>query len=349
MAASGRAPPLRLPDPVAEPASAPRLRGAVLPWRILLAILGAWALLLAPIIALYGPASGGVTLVVGLIPAFGGHVLGQRRMAYLASAALLLAIGVLAVLPGLLTIWICTLVLIAGCAREAWRPGGRAFVLALYGWSALVLAPTMPPPVEALPFVAAGLGWGALITALLKFAGQAAQPPMPGQVALSFAVFLGVGIFLSAQVTAWIDQSYGYWVVLLFILRALSPPHQSRQSAVSYGLGAVLGSGCALLVTWFAPVAAITLPLALILVALGLRYLPHPAPWSTAAFTSAVLLINALGSEGVLLRVEAVLLALVIALALVSAISLGWRLIGRSNPGLAPPFRPARAPDDRAE
>ncbi|MEM1077597.1 MAG: FUSC family protein [Pseudomonadota bacterium] len=323
----------------AEAAPAPAPGHRVLPWRILLAILGAWALLIAPIVIYFGPAFGGVTLVVGLIPAFGGHVLGQRRMAHLAAGALLAAMATLALAPCALTIWGCTLVLIGCAAWEAWRPGGRAFVLALYGWSALVLAPTMPSPVDALPFVAMGLAWGALVTRIFQFTGKAAQPPLSGQTATSLGVFLLVGIFVAAQITAWIDEKYGYWVVLLFILRALSPPHQSHQSALTYALGAVLGSGCALLLTWFHPAASVTLPLTLMLVVLGLRYLPHPAPWSTAAFTSAVLLINSLGSDGILLRVEAVLLAVTIAMGLVSAISLGWRLVGRINPGLAPPGR----------
>lgn len=322
-----------------EVASAPARGGRVLPWRILLSLLGAWALLVAPIVIYFGPAFGGVTLVVGLIPAFGGHILGQRRVANLASGALLAAIAVLSLVPGPITIWGGTLALIGGAAWEAWRPGGRAFVLALYGWSALVLAPTMPSPADALPFVAAGLLWGAIATAIFRFAGQAAQPPVQGQVAVSLALFLLAGIFVSAQITTWIDEKYGYWVVLLFILRALSPPNQSHRQALNYALGAVLGSGCALLLTWFHPAASVTLPLTLLLVVLGLRYLPHPAPWSTAAFTSAVLLINALGSDGILWRIEAVLLAVAIAMGLVSAIALGWRLVGRPNPGLSPPGR----------
>jgi hypothetical protein len=311
----------------------------VVPWRGLAAILGAWALLLGPVFALYGPADGGVTLVVGLMPAFAGQVLGQRRPADLAALVLALLVALGALLgearPGLALAGAGLLILAA--ALEAGRTGGRAFVLALYGWCALMLSPTLPAAAEALPFVVIGLLWGALSARLIGVAGLVVVPPVPPKIAASLGLFLAVGVLVSAQLSHWLDPTYGYWVVLLFVLRALSPPHQSTRQALRYGLGAVAGSGCAFMLALTNPPGEVAAVLALALILVGLRLLPHPAPWSPAAFTSAVLLLVPVGTSGILVRLEATLIAVALTVVLVAAIGVGWRLIdraGRSSPAI---------------
>lgn len=326
---------------------APRVR--VLPWRMLALIVATWAALLVPVVALYGPAFGGVTMLVGLLPGFAGHVVGQRRVADLASLSLfaLIALGATLTQPGITLAFAGACLLIFAAGFEAWRFGGRAFVLALYGWCALILSPTLPAPSDALPFIAIGLVWGGLSARWIGVAGRVITPPLDGRIAASLGLFLLVGVLASAQVSVWLNQTYGYWVVLLFVMRALSPPHQSMQQALRYGLGAVVGSGCAFMLSLSNPPGEIAAVLAFGLVLVGLRLLPHPAPWSAAAFTSAVLLLVPVGASGIVLRLEATLIAVALTIALVTAIGMGWRLIGR-GPQARAEADPNSAPDDPA-
>ena len=322
----------------------------VLPWRMLASIVGTWAALLGPVFVIFGPAFGGVTLLVGLLPGFAGHVVGQRRVADLAGLSLfaLIALGTTLIQPGSPLAFAGACLLILGAGIEAWKFGGRAFVLALYGWCALILSPTLPPPTDALPFIGIGLVWGALSARLIGMAERVINPPLDGRIAGSLALFLFVGVMASAQVSVWLNQTYGYWVVLLFVMRALSPPHQSMQQALRYGFGAVVGSGCAFMLSMSNPPGEISVMLAFGLVLVGLRMLPHPAPWSAAAFTSAVLLLVPVGASGIVLRLEATLIAVALTIALVTAIGMGWRLIGHGRQASAE-TDPSLPPDDRAE
>lgn len=310
----------------AAPGSAPSAP-RVLPWGLLWRIALASALLLAPITYFYGSAFGGVTALVGLVPAFGGQIVGKTRVAYAASAALLVAIGLFTLAPSATLAWAvaCALILCAGV--EAHETGGRAFVLALYGWCGLALSPSMPPPSEALPFVALGLFWGAAAARVLALRELAAIPPLGRKHSFSLSLFLLAGVIISAQLNLRLSTEYGYWVVLLFVLRALSPPDQGIKKALTYGFGAALGTGFAFMLTLMSLPVLERLGISLVLAFLGLRHLPHPGPWSAAAFTSAILIVLPVGVEGVIVRAEAAAIAVVLTLALIALISLGWSFL----------------------
>ncbi|MEM9392951.1 MAG: hypothetical protein AAGA38_03775 [Pseudomonadota bacterium] len=309
----------------AEP-EAPRVL-RVLPWGLLGKTVLAWAVLLAPIVYVYGPAFGGVTALVGLVPAFGGHIIGHRRQAFAATASLLLGICVFAASQSVIWAWTgaCLLILCAGL--EAHKTGGRAFVLALYGWCGLALSPNLPGAADALPFILAGLSWGTLSVRFLGLNGVAALPPYSRRYSFSLCVFLLVGLVVAVRLNAELSGEYGYWVVLLFVLRALSSPQESLQTAFIYGVGAAFGSAVAFLVMLSPAPAGAKLAMSFLLSIAGLRTLPHPGPWSAAAFTSAILLLLPVGVEGVVLRAEAAALAVGLAIALTIAIGLFWTLL----------------------
>jgi hypothetical protein len=310
-------------------------------WRIVLA----WAVALAPVLFFYGPAYGGVMTMVGLVPGFAGRVVGHRRMADLAGLCLLglVLLAAFAVPIGDTLALAGGLVLIVCAMLEAHRTGGRAFVLALYGWCAFSLAPTLPGSADGAPFIAAGLIWGAVAARWIGLEGVAVLPAASARTTVSLGLFLLVGVVIAGQLTDMVDRTYGYWVVLLFVMRALSPPEHSAVQALRYGVGAVVGSGCAFVLAISVPPGPLLVLLALGVAVVGLRYLPHPGPWSAAAFTSAVVMILPIGMSGILLRVEAALLAVALTLALIAFIGLGWRLVGWTK-GPSAPERASRSP-----
>ena len=63
-------------------------------------------------------------------------------------------------------------------------------------------------------------------------------------------------------------------------------------------------------------------PLAILLALFGLRFLPHPGPWSAAAFSGAVLLAGSFNVQTEVFRIEAALTAVALAggLALIGAV-----------------------------
>jgi hypothetical protein len=83
----------------------------------------------------------------------------------------------------------------------------------------------------------------------------------------------------------------------------------------------------ALVMTGFDPPDGVPLLLALCLLLIGLRYLPHPIPLAPAAITAAVLLGTAPGQDAALFRLEAALIVVALTFATGIAIGLAWRLL----------------------
>ena len=141
--------------------------------------------------------------------------------------------------------------------------------------------------------------------------------------------FLWLGLALTGWLMARVDQPYAYWLVLRFIFRAIAQQGRTVAGAVKFGTGAVLGSIIALALSALSLPVAITVALSCVLAMLGLRYLPHPYPWSAMAFTSAVLLSLAPGQTNALFRLEAALTVVFLTVILVALIGGSWQLLTR--------------------
>lgn len=303
----------------------------LIPWSFVGKLIFATGVPVMAVALIFGSGASGAMALAGLMPVMGAKAMARGPLVAAAPAALLAAIGLLALLPSVGLAWAIAFALALAGGWEAAKTGGRAFVFALYGWVAITMIPSMAPPAQALPFALAGmaLGWG--VARFLSLAGQFTLPASSPAFGACLAAFLCVGLALSAAVAFGTAHPYGYWVVLLFVFRAVVPHSDARARLGRYALGSVLGSLAALLMVLFGIDPVLSLLLALGLGAVALRYTAHPSPISAAASTAAVLLILPVGAGDILFRAEAVLSAVAIAGGLFLILSYGWRLVERAG------------------
>lgn len=303
----------------------------VLPWRLVFRLIAIGAGLLVPIALFWNP--GIVPSGTGLIVGLAGSILGQRPLSVAAGLTLVAATALLLASPTVPWLWAIGTVLVFAAGFETATLGGRAFVLALYGWLSVVLMPSMPPVETALPFLALGLFWGAGWASVLGLNGIAAPPPTKRAFGIGLVLFLLTGLSASTLAAVWQAAPLGYWMVLLFIFRAIAPQGKTVGSAVRYGIGAALGCAVAILVTPLQMPEEITAPLAFGMGVLGLRFLPNPGPWSAAAFTAAILVGTAPGQDTALFRLEAALFVVALTASLAVVMDALWRLVARQWAG----------------
>ncbi|MDK3074863.1 hypothetical protein QO034_17380 [Sedimentitalea sp. JM2-8] len=262
--------------------------------------------------------------------------MGRPPAPYLAILSLAIALASLLLWPDIAGLWFFAALLAAGAGIESRVIGGRAFVAALYGWLSILLIPAMPPIGAALPWLLIGLAWGLVAARLLNLTAIAAPPPSGAGFAVGLVIFLLAGLSAALVLTEKIGSPFGHWLVLLFVVRALTPQGRTIRAALRFGAGAAVGCALALFMTPFDLPDGIPLLLAVCLLLLGLRYLPHPLPLAPAAITAAVLLGTAPGQDAALFRLEAALIAVALTLATGIAIGLVWRLL---------PFPASPSPD----
>ena len=100
-------------------------------------------------------------------------------------------------------------------------------------------------------------------------------------------LFLAIGVALSVGLAMTINLHHAYWIVILFLSRSLMPMQDRPGALLKYGHGATLGVIAAVLIELAGPPDAGRLLLALAAFVLGLRFMPHPLPISSAAMTAA--------------------------------------------------------------
>lgn len=303
----------------------------VLPWTMVAILIAVGAGLLVPTAFFWEGSL--VPAAIGLIAGLAGGLLGRLGTSLGAGGTLILAVALLAGSPGIIGVWMIGAVLIALAGIEASTVGGRSFVLSLYGFLSVLLVPSMPEPMAALPFLSLGVAWGAGATWVLGLTGRVAAPPAKPAFGLGLALFLFAGLVVTTWVVEWQAAPLGYWMVLLFIFRAVAPQGRTLRSALRYGVGATLGCGAAVLLTPLDLPPDVAAPLAFALIVVGLRMLPNPGPWSAAAFTAAILMGLAPGPENALFRLEAALFVVVLTAVLGAVIDGLWRLVARQGDG----------------
>lgn len=284
---------------------------------------------LVPAALLSPDGKGAISGFAGLIPGFFGAMLGKRWPSFGAALATIGAIAALMINAGLAGHLLIAGALILAAGVETVRFGGRSFVFALYGFLFALLVPGMPAPAETLPYAAVGVFWGWGAVQLMGASGKAASPPARPAFGVALVIFLAIGLAAATVIDRWIDTPHGYWIALFFTFRAVAPQGQTISGTVRFGLGAAIGSLSAILATTLHLSPDVLTPLAILLALFGLRFLPHPGPWSTAAFSGAVLLAGSFNVQTEVFRIEAALTAVALAGGLALIIGMIWRLILR--------------------
>ena len=304
------------------PNSAPR--SVLLPWHIMvrIALLGLVVFGAARFLA---PASGS-PVAIGLIIGLMGSLLSPRNnyawplaIGALASAALLAN-------PPFAILCLLALGLCAIAGFESVNSGGRAGVIALYGWIAVQSIPGLAPLSENLPVLVASLGATWVLARVLGVTGLAAQPPAPKAFGPKLTLFLIIGLGLTTAVEWQLEDPHAYWIALIFVMRAIAPPGQVRPAALRFTIGTIAGAVAAVLLQQLDldlyPKLGISTALALT----GLWALRHPVPFAPACFCCALLTLAAPGIEPAVFRAEVTVSVLLLTTALTLIISGVWAL-----------------------
>lgn len=301
----------------------------MLPWRLILIMIAVGTAFLVPAALLSPDGKGALAGFAGLIPGFFGALLGRRWPSLAAALATIAAIAGLTIDAGLAGHLLIASALIIAAGIEAVRFGGRSFVFALYGFLFTLLVPGMPAPAETLPYAAFGVLWGWGAVQLLGASGRAAPPPARRAFGVGLVLFLMIGLALATAIGHWVDTPYGYWIALFFTFRAVAPQGQTISGTLRFGLGVAIGSLAAIVAAALHIPPHVLTPVAILLALFGLRVLPHPGPWSAAAFTGAVLLAGSFSVQTAVFRIEAALTVVALAGGLALIIGTIWRLILR--------------------
>lgn len=302
--------------------SAPAPR--VLPWAFVAALIATGLGILGPVAFVFP--HGLAAVAFGMLAGLFGTVMSPRGATWPAISSGVGALGLLMLAPSEPVLWAIGGGLCALAGVEAKRSGGRAIVLVLFCWLALVLVPGMPVFPLAAPWAIYGLvaGWGA--ARLMGLGGRAVRAPGTAPFGIGMALFLGIGVWLAVMAMRWADQPFGHWLVFFVLLRALAPPGQAVTGAVRFGIGAMLGSLAALGVLMLDLPYPLVAGLGAVLALLGLRHMPHPAPITPAAFSAGVLLAMSPPAGVAVFRIEAAAFAVVLSIVLVTALSAVWSL-----------------------
>lgn len=302
-----------------------------MPWPAIFLILGLVALAIGLGALISGAAA--LAAIPGAVAGVFGAMLAPRRTVPWPLIAAGCGVGLLTLLPGApgLLAMLVALAVIAGA--EATLTGGRSGVLALFMVVGLHLIPAMPAPgLAAAPALGAlVLTWG--LAQLTPLAGAGVQPPAPRRFGIGLALFLATGLCIAAFVMTQVTESFAHWLALLFVMRGLAAPGDVIRSALRFGLGAILGSGIALLALVLALPQPLMLGLAALALLAGFRLAPDPGPWSPAAFSAAVLFLTSPSPHDALFRIEAAIFAVALSTVLVTGFALLWAMIDRARPG----------------
>lgn len=313
---------------MSEMLQAPR----VLPWGLVFGLVGASAAFAVP--TFYWAGMGGlIAALAALAPALAGRALAPPNNTWFGGAVLLAGLLAETILPGQITVWLVAFLLCTLAGIEAATTGGRAAVLTLYGWAALAVLPGAPAPIDALPVVASGFIWAALVAPFIGLGPFASIPPARWQFGVALTLFLSLGLLIATGLANVLNDPHAYWVILLFIFRALAPPTRGLHSAFRFVAGAVAGAFVAYVLSAADLPAPVSLGLATMLTVIGLRHLPHPRPYAAGAFTAALLLMMSAGPELVVFRTQTALLSAGLAAGLVVLIGGAWKLLARVYSG----------------
>ena len=228
--------------------------------------------------------------------------------------------------------WLTATILIglAGCAGlEVARYGTRCLVAAVFGCLAMIVGTAKDPGIAVSASFLAGLiaGCGSMWVAGLI---GVIPPSAKGRaIGVGMVLFLTLGL-IASTILAWeIGGPRSYWVAFLFVMRAIVPLEAQKDTIARFGIGASIGVLLAVLIELANPIVPVQLILALLAGLIGLRYITHPLPVSSAAFSAAILLGAAPTLSEAASRAQAILIVFLLVLFLVFVLDLLWRSLSR--------------------
>ncbi|WP_143534452.1 hypothetical protein [Roseovarius albus] len=255
------------------------------------------------------------TITAALLMGAAGAIMGSIRRAMLAAA--LAPVPMFGSLIGIdPRIAALALTVIAGF--EACRFGGRSFSLSLIAAVMLVHGQNLGTDIQtALVVFAAGVCWSLGIVKWLKFDAKAAAPAIGLRESIGLALLLALGLLVSVAIVEHSEQPFAYWIILMFLFRALAPTQQLHIRTWKFAQGAIAGAGIAMLLEIYVmPGAYVRLAIAFAAAFLGLRYVTLVSPLPAMFFCVGILLLGAPTPEAAGFRIEAVLIVAFLVLCL---------------------------------
>lgn len=274
--------------------------------------------------------------LIGAVSGLGAAALAPRGKLWPMAGLTVAAFALLLANPGPVALWAISLAFCAGAGVEATQTGGRAAVMLLYAWLSIALIATLPPREAAIACTIGGLLLGWLVAYVFKIEGTAVRPKGDMVFGCAMAAFLAIGLAIALFAIRHIHQPFSHWIALIFVLRAMAPPGMTRRALLRFGVGATLGSLAALLLIALGLPHYPALALGAVAMVLGIRTLPHPAPFAPAAFSAGVLLIAAQDIGPAVFRLEVSVAVVVFCVAMTSLLSLALNMF-RSQPENASP------------
>ncbi|MEM7798318.1 MAG: hypothetical protein AAF633_03930 [Chloroflexota bacterium] len=320
----------------------------LIPWRH---VLTATAGLIAA--ALFGlPLAG----EAGALAAVAGFMIGLYasmsqgyRNAGLVGAMVALAAAISLRFPGTLSIITGSLLLLGFSSWESVQTGSRACVMGLLGYLMFTIGIDFGGDWAMLIPYAFGVVIGMAVVAYLGFARLLPATPVSLAAAVALALFIGIGLSVSLFLIEQLDQQRSYWIMLIFVGRALTPFQGFQASTLRYGSGALAGAAIAFLILLLGLPTPVNIVLALTAGVFGIRTLTHPLPIASGLFTLSVLLLLESSQQETLFRVFSVTIAVVLALGLSLLIGWLWRYLNRRFPRHVSRLYPTPEPESSGE
>ncbi|MCV6595758.1 MAG: hypothetical protein OIF40_01565 [Mangrovicoccus sp.] len=209
---------------------------------------------------------------------------------------------------------------------EAARFGGRAFTIAIF--AAVLLGLSLQLDFAPLPIALAffgSLAGGIAMAAYLGLNGQRAPGPGGLRLGLRHAAFLGAGLAIAITLARALSAPQSFWVIQMFVFRALAPPHTPSRAHLIFAAGAIGGAALAGILVFGAGyvdsnalTSALKYGVAMICYAFGLRALGQGNFVLPLLVSTGTVLMIAPTPAGALVRAETAALAAILALVL------GW-------------------------
>lgn len=304
-----------------------------LPWRHVLTVMGG---LLATIALGTFTAAGEAGAIAGssgfVLGAYASVSRGYRQAVFACVVVMLLGAISIGFYVTAITV-ASSLVLLVLLLRESVQAGSRVYAMGLLSYLLLTIV-----GIEfggswsmLIPFALGGfVGMG--IVRMLGIAQLLPSAPISSAASIAMGVFLAVGLSITLVGMAQVEQQRSYWIVVLFVGRALTPFQGFRAATLRYGVGSLVGAGVAFLILLLELPTNVNLALAAVAAVVGLRMILHPLPFGPGLIAVTILLSIEATQEETLLRVFSVVVAVLLALGLSVIIGWLWQTLNRRFP-----------------
>ncbi|MBO9410987.1 MULTISPECIES: hypothetical protein [unclassified Ruegeria] len=281
----------------------------LLPWRFVSLLLAMLCLVVGATTVFTGPSNipGAIS---GLILGFFGIVFGGRVKTTFAILSVAVASAITVAIPAWLSFYVLAPAFAVLAGTELARFGTRVTIFAIMSW--IILSSPVTLDAELLPLLlvfSVSAAVGVTMAILPSLEGRVEPSDIESGYAITHGIALAVGLVCAQLIASQFENAHSHWVALLFTARALDPPGSHVAQARRKGLAMVLGAGMASVFVTF-PLTTLYFKLvAVVLILIGLRYLPSRKPISPASMSAGIVLMSSPTTETALFRAEAALLA----------------------------------------